>query len=370
MKFSPKHMLSLALVLALILTILPTAGNAESRPNADTRAGCTANCHTNNAAFLNADWFNGNIALSDQQIADYVNKLKQYKIKYQFVDVGVLIDSNTASNGSLPAAGYSKLANWIKVSRQTDPNQLIIPALNYGSRAPRVNGVKTPNPNFGTQTFKANLNAAANKLVNTGLQINGSGTFYKADGIHLDIEGFISNDTVLLGTLQYLRDNALASNTNFSQSTPADFGSSPVWSNAFIAQVGAILNQVQPMIYDQMGWGSPIVDAASYQALWTQEVKRYSTALDGTSSKLMPTMPAYEKKTAEDGTVYHDPAVESLYNAAKGLQAAIASPGGANVHGASIFWWSHFAGYHPTVYAPALYQADQSNWLNEWVNHP
>jgi hypothetical protein len=49
-------------------------------------------CHINNAAYLNADWFNGNIVLTDQQIANYVNTLKQYRIKYQFVDVGIIVD--------------------------------------------------------------------------------------------------------------------------------------------------------------------------------------------------------------------------------------------------------------------------------------
>jgi hypothetical protein len=327
-------------------------------------------CHINNAAYLNADWFNGNIVFTDQQIASYVNALKQYRIKYQFVDLGIIVDSNDTTNGTLSAAGFSQLAHWIQISKQTDPNQVIIATLNYGARAPRINGIKTPNPNFGTAAFNANLNSAIHNLVNTGLQISGNGTFYKADGVQLDIEGFISNDTTLLSTLQYLRNNALVGNPYFSEAVPANYGATPVWSDSFIAQVGAVLNQVNLMIYDEMGWGSPIVDSASYQKLWTSEVTRYSKALAGTTCKIMPIMPAYDKKTASDGTVYHDPAVENIYNAAKGLQAAMSSPYNANVFGAGIFWWSFFAGYHPNVYSSSLYSVDQTNWVKEWVNHP
>jgi hypothetical protein len=85
-----------------------------------------------------------------------------------------------------------------------------------------VNGVKVANPNFGNATFNKNLNALIHKLVNVGVQIGGTGPFYKADGVHLDIEGFMQNDTTLLNTIKYLRSNALIANTNFSMSTPAD----------------------------------------------------------------------------------------------------------------------------------------------------
>ncbi|WP_276316163.1 discoidin domain-containing protein [Paenibacillus lignilyticus] len=355
------------------------AGNASaaSSPLSVTTAasggGCSSNCHVSNATFLNSAWFAS--AQSAANIATYVNELAAKKIKYQFADIGVLVDSATSTNGTLPAAGYAGLATWIKNSRLTDPNQLIIIDLNYGSRFTRVGGTKVGNPNFGNATFNTNVNAIINTLVNVGVQVGGTGPFYKADGVHLDIEGFMTNDTTLLNTLQYLRNNALASNNNFSISTPADPPYSGVssyqWSNAYIGQVAAIVNMMNPMIYDAMGWGSDITTANSFKTLWTNEITRYSNAIGNTGpggvrSQLVPTLPSYELKSA-DGTVYHDPAVESLQKAAEGLNAAIA--GGANVYGAGIFWWSNFIGRNAGVYGSSFYTPDQTNWMNLWVNH-
>ncbi|WP_162463282.1 galactose-binding domain-containing protein [Paenibacillus psychroresistens] len=356
------------------------AGNvsaASSALNITTNAagGCSSNCHLENLAFLDSAWFA--TAQSAANITTYVNELAANKIKYQIADIGLLVNSSTSTNGTLPASGYAGLATWIKNSKLTDPNQKIIIGLNYSNRFTRVSGVKVSNPNFGTATFNSNVNAIIHTLVNVGVQIGGTGTFYKADGVHLDWEGFMTNDTTLLSTLQYLRNNALAGNAYYSISTPADPPYSGVttyqWTNTYIGQVAAIVNMMNPMMYDQMGWGSDVTTAATFKTFWTNEISRYSTAIGNTGpggvrSQLVPTMPSYEMKTAEDGVVYHNPAIESLLKAAEGINAAIT--GGANVYGAGIFWWSNFIGRNAAIYPSSKFTPDQTNWMSQWVNHP
>jgi hypothetical protein len=364
--FSTRLVFMLTLTLIINLVAVPVY--------ADIAPACSTNCHTNNAAFLNADWFA--YAQTPANIQTYVNELASKKIKYQFADIGLLNNTNNSTNGALSASNYAGLATWIKFSKQPDPNQLIIIDLNYSHRFTRVNGVKVANPNFGNTTFNKNLNALIHKLVNVGVQIDGTGPFYKADGVHLDIEGFMQNDTTLLNTLKYLRSHALIANTNFSMSTPVDPTYSGTvkyqWSDAYIAQVAAILNMINPMIYDQIGWGSDIYTAVDYQKLWTDEVTRYSKAIGnigpgGIASKLVPTLPSYAKQVADDSTIYHDPAVENMYAALIGLNAAI-NLNSAKVHGAGIFWWSNFIGRNASAYPVGLFTTDQSDWMAMWVN--
>jgi hypothetical protein len=367
-KFSARLVFMLTLTLIINLVTVPVYADI-----APTEA-CSINCHTNNAAYLNADWFA--YAQTPANIQTYVSELAAKKIKYQFADIGLLNNTKTSTNGALSAYNYAGLAKWIKYSKQADPNQLIIITLNYSQRFTRVNGVKVANPNFGNATFNQNLNALINKLVNVGVQISGTGQFYKADGVHLDIEGFMQNDTTLLNTLKYLRSKALIANTNFSMSTPADPTYSGTvkyqWSNAYIAQVAAILNMINPMIYDQMGWGSDIYTVADYQKLWTDEITRYSNAIGiigpgGVPSKLVPTLPSYALQVADDSTIYHNPAVENIHAALMGLNAAI-NLNSAKVHGAGIFWWSNFIGRNAPAYPAGLFTTDQSDWMTMWVN--
>jgi hypothetical protein len=367
-KFSTRFASFLSLTFMINLVTAPVYANTTPAE------ACITNCHTNNAAFLNADWFA--YVQTPATIQTYVRELAAKKIKYQFADIGLLNNTNTSTNGALSASNYAGLAQWIKLSKQTDPNQLIIIDLNYSQRFTRVKGVKVANPNFGNANFNINLNKLIHKLVNVGVQIGGKGLFYKSDGVHLNIEGFMQNDTTLLRTLKYIRSNALIANTNFSMSTPADptFGGTVKyqWSSAYIAQVAAILNMINPMIYDHMGWGSDIYTTADYQKLWIDEITRYSKAIGkigpgGIASKLVPTLPAYALRVADDSTIYHNPAVENIQTALSGLNAAI-NLNSAVVHGAGIFWWSNFIGRNIPAYPAELFTTNQSDWMTMWVN--
>ncbi|TNJ63251.1 hypothetical protein FE784_26690 [Paenibacillus hemerocallicola] len=330
----------------------------------------------NNTAYLNSYWFSGVEPLTDAQMKQRVLELQKYKIKYQLADIGILANSNDAYNGTLPEEGYAQLGRWMKLSRETDPGQKIIATVNYGQRYFWQNGQRVSNPNFGNAVFNDNLRAFADKIVNQGVLYEGK--WYKADGIQLDIEGFLPNDPVLMATAQHVR-GALNETAIYSIASPAD---PAVWSDAYVTEMAGIFNMLNPMMYDQMGWGSPVVSAETYQQLWKSTIIRYAHAIANSSrptTMLNPTMPAYEKKVAEDGTVYHDPAVENIVNAAKGLKMAreqLAIDRGSDprivkngVNGAGIFWWSKFILVGPDPNDPYGhdYAPDREWWMKEWV---
>ncbi|MFK7693558.1 hypothetical protein [Paenibacillus sp. HJGM_3] len=330
----------------------------------------------NNTAYLNSYWFSGVEPLTDQQMRERVLELNKYKINYQLADIGILVASEDGFNGTLPEDGYSELGRWMKISRETDPAQKIIATVNYGKRYFWQNGQRVSNPSFGTSVFNNNLKAVADMLVNQGIEYDGK--LYKADGIQLDIEGFLPNDPVLKTTAQFVR-TALSDNAIYSIASPAD---PAVWSDAYVSEMAGIFNMLNPMMYDQLGWGSPTNSPETYQQLWKTTIVRYAHAIANSSrptTMLNPTMPAYEKKTAEDGTVYHDPAIENIYNAAKGLkmardQLAIDRRTNPNLiknglNGAGIFWWSKFILIGPDPNDPEGhdYAPDRQWWMKEWV---
>jgi hypothetical protein len=286
-----------------------------------------------NAIYLQYEWFSGEVTLTDSDRNNHILTLQDHGINQQFCDIGVIQD-----NGTLLAEGYAKLDDWIQMSRLVDPGQKIILVLNHGRRA--------SNPKFGTVTFRNNLNKTVKNLINA----------YAVDGIHLDIERFMNNDTKLLAILKTLKTTLGTS--HLSIATPVT-----VWSDVFITQVAQVVDQMNPMVYDTMGWGSWVVDEASYQSYFKNVITRYSSLLANLDCELVPTLPSYELRTAEDGTIYHDPKVENMKAAIAALNEAIAE--GVLVNGAGIFWGSFYLGLYPNVYDG--YIQDQEEWKANWL---
>ncbi|OWA35574.1 hypothetical protein B9G55_13180 [Saccharibacillus sp. O16] len=329
-------------------------------------ASCVADCQIHNATFLSQDWFDTKQSPAD--IQKYVKEMQQYRIEYQFADIGMLDDS-----GQLNVKNYAGLGSWIRSSKATDPNQKVVIILNYNKRMlPDSDGETVPNPKFGTSTFNTHLDVLVDQLVNKGVAVDG--VLYKADGVHIDFESFMTDDPALLQTLKYLRAHALKNNAYFSISSPVNYSTTKTWSSAYIQQIAQVVNQINPMLYDQMGWSSPIDDPASYEQFWKSEVLRYSQAIGSvgpgsTPSQLVPIAPAYERRLIKEHLiVYHDPYVENLASAISGLRSAISQ--GARVHGAAIFWWPTFAGHYAYLYPESYYLVDQENWTTLWVNSP
>jgi hypothetical protein len=355
-------------VLSLFIT-LPSFGQESGEI-----IGVNEAYQVNNHAYLNPYWFSGIETLTDQQMKDRVLELQSYKIKNQLADIGVVVSGSGSLNGTLPKQGYKELGRWMKISRETDPNQKIIVSISDGKRVIWRNGKKIGNPNFGNAVYNNNLRAIADQFVNQGIVYNGN--TYKADGIQFDIEGFLSDDPLLKATSQFVR-GVLNEDAIYSIAAPTD---PRVWSDAYISGMSDIFNMLSPMMYDQLGYGSPINSPETYQQFWETTTIRYAHAIAGSNhpaTMLAPTMPAYGKKTADDGTVYHDPAIENIYNSAKGLQRARKQlaidlidnpkirPNG--VYGAGIFWWSSFILQSPDPRDGYQYAPDRQWWIDEWV---
>ncbi|MDF2721712.1 MAG: hypothetical protein K0Q59_1387 [Paenibacillus sp.] len=330
----------------------------------------------NNTAYLNSYWFSGIEPLTEEQMKERVHELSQYRIKYQLADIGVLVSNGGALNGSLPEQGYAELARWMKVSREAAPDQRIIVMVNDGSRYAWKNGKRVGNPNFGNAVYNANLRAVADKFVNQGVSYEGKQ--YKADGIQLDIEGFLPDDAKLQKTARVVK-GVLGEGAIFSIAAPAD---PAVWSDAYIREMAGIFNMLNPMMYDQQGGDSKIVSSETYRDFWKTTIVRYAHAIASSGhpeTKLNPTMPAYERKMTEAGVVYHDPEIENVKNAAQGLKEArlqlaldrtanpLLNPNG--VHGAGLFWWSAFI--RPGADPRTGYDGSQEriDWMERWV-HP
>jgi hypothetical protein len=286
-----------------------------------------------NAIYLQYEWFSGDIDLSDDLRNDYIYMLNDHKINQQFCDIGIINE-----NGTLPLAGTTRLKQWIRLSRLVDASQKIVLVLNYGNRKKSAQ--------FGTAKFNTNLNNAIKRLISN----------FQPDGIHLDIEGFIINDTKLSNLLKLIKGSL--GERHLSISTPAD-----VWTSSYIKLIGDIVDQMNPMIYDSMGWGSSVVDVDSYQLYFKDKMLAYSKALTGIKCELVPTLPAYELKRADDGTIYHDPEVETMRVAISVLNEMRDAQ--LKIDGAGIFWGSHFLGLSPEVYNN--YVIDQLEWHTNWI---
>lgn len=338
-------------------------------------AGTSLPSQLHNTAYLNSHWFDGTEPMTDDEMRARVKELQKYGINYQLADLGVLHSSRDSLNGTLPEKGYRQLARWIRITRATAPDMKIIVVVNDGRRYVWQHGRRAANPNFGNNRYNANLSAVADRFINQGVQ-DENGRFYRADGIQLDIEGFLPDDKVLAATAAHVRA-VLPDTAIYSIAAPAD---PAVWSDAFIAEMAGIFNMLNPMMYDQMGRGSNIVSAETYRNFWKATVVRYAHAIANSGhpeTRLNPTMPVYERKTTEDGVVYHDPEIENVANAVQGLEMARQQLGAdriANsrldpngVHGAGLFWWSSFI--RPVADPRTGYDAaqDRLEWMKRWV---
>lgn len=319
----------------------------------------------NNGAFLPKDWFNSH--QNTDNIQSYVNELKSQGIKYQFVDIGLL-----NSDGSMNPENYIALGQWIKISKKVDPNQCIIGVFNYNQRnITNNNGSKISNPDFGTELFKSNINSLADTLVNKGINIDE--TSYHLDGVSIDFEEFVNDDQLLLDCLKYLKTHSLVNNKYLSVSAPINYSSFKTWSNNYINEVSNIVDQINPMLYDLMGWESSVNSNESYEIVCKAELKRFSDSLNsisvnGEKCKLFPLVPSYERRMDSNSLViYHDPQIESILSSINAIKDS--KNNGINIYGAGIFWWATFMGHYPNLYQPSYYLIDQYNWMAYWVNN-
>lgn len=330
-----------------------------------TKVENKSNKNQNNGAFLPKDWFNRYQNAND--IQNYVDDLSKKGIRYQFIDIGLL-----NSDGSINPENYIALGQWIKNSKEIDPSQYLIGVLSYDKRVYSDSvGNKISNPDFGTELFKNNINSLADMLVNKGLTVGGES--YHLDGINIDFEEFVNDDMLLLDCLRYLKTHSLINNKYLSVSAPINYSSYKTWNNNYISDVSAVVDQINPMLYDLMGWESSVNSNEAYETVCKAELKRFSDSLKSANANggkciIFPLIPSYERRMDNNSLViYHDPQIESLSSAITAINYS--RDRGINISGVGVFWWATFMGYYPDLYQPSYYLIDQYNWMTYWVNN-
>lgn len=320
--------------------------------------------HVHNHAYLPEEWFF--TSQTDQEIRERVLQMKEYAIEYQFANIGTLRD-----DGALDETQSSELGHWMKVSRETDPDQKVIAW---------INGDTVKHLHAG-QEMQATIVSSLKTMIEAGFTYEGS--VYYVDGIQFDIEPLRAtwkDDEQLLVLLRAIRQ-AAGSELHLSIAGPAW---DVVWSNDYITQLAEIVDMINPMIYDLNGpdsWKPHVVQSgAEYEAAWKDTVRRYSQAIAASgnpSCQLAPIMPAYDTKSIMETNpdapefgqfiVYHDPYIENVYHAARGLKQAMAE--GAAVYGSGIFWWGTFILPEPDARDNQDYADAREWWMTEWVHN-
>jgi hypothetical protein len=339
---------------------LTTNQNSDSDSD-NQEVGDNKAVHVHNHAYLSAEWiFN---AQTDQFISDKVKEMKKYYIQYQFNNIGGINDDGTISLDLVKDFGH-----WIKVSRQTDPKQKIIAWINGDTSL-----LHQADPVKG-EAIRRNIINALDKMVKTGFLYEGK--YYKVDGIQFDIEPLRrrnADDPQLLSLLKDVRA-AVGPRVHLSIAAPLW---EIVWSNDYISKLADVMDMLNPMMYDTQGpdsWKPYITQTGvEYEKLWKDTALRFSAAIAASHNRkcqFAPIMPAYDKRGYWEGSeyiVYHDPFIENVYHAARGLKQAIAE--GAKVYGSGIFYWELFTLPHIDPKDNQDYSHARNWWMTEWVNN-
>ena len=238
---------------------------------------------------------------SDSFIRHEVLKLKELNVKYQYANLAMF-----NMNGHIPDVQYNQLAHWVRVSKVTDPNQLVIAHVN-GHRDPHV---------WNTNIHSAMAYTCLNILHNTGV-----------DGFHFDFEPprsdpemglFLEKVRSVVGESVYL--------------SVAGSGAPFRWSADHIRLVAKYVDAVCPMLYDN---SQAITTVSGYKAWVRDAVLYYQAVYKSPESRVgvevHPILPAYQANN------WHDPLVENMENAISGVMMALSK--GARVDGIGVWWW-------------------------------
>ena len=156
-------------------------------------------------------------------------------------------------------------------------------------------------------------------------------------GVHLNVEPWHSGDAAMLKLLEQLRaalpPGKILSVAAYTPSVP--FNPFKItWTRNYIEAVAARCDQMAFMLYD-----SSIHDRKIYQwfyARWTQTLLDWTR---GTKTEVVFGVPTYGAAGPKLGPVYHNPRVENLSNALRGLHRGLADYGALPPHyaGAAIY---------------------------------
>jgi len=296
----------LLLVAAIfILFLCPLGCSGSSVSNSGTTTSTTPIFDSNpahsfqkeNGIFLNYGFMVN--PMTDSQIAAVISWLHVRLFVYQFLDVSAL-----NSDGTMSSSQYAQLANWIRVSRATDPSQKIIIYISG-----TLDLVNTP-------SAWPNIAAVCEKFI----------TQYRADGINLDFEPYRTDSATeanYIGMFSAVR-NAIGPKVNLS----LDYTTDPdyTWSASFYKQASAYFTWMMPMVYDTSCTAGSCYNSLIDSALAFQYNNLAANTL------LYPIFPSY----AESDT--HDPAVENLATGTSELWNLIGN-NRTQVYGIGVWWY-------------------------------
>lgn len=230
-------------------------------------------------------------------------RFQQHGIRYVFPHLCPCKD-----NGSIPSADA------VQVERLLDG----LPGIEV---LPWIGGVKDESALTSSGKWRAGFVASAVKLLTDHPRMA---------GLHVNIEPMPDGDADYLLLLESLKA-AMPSGKILSVAAyppPTRWHPFPEvhWSEAYFREVARRCDQVVPMMYDSgLTWKKPY---RKLMADWTREVLAWS---DG--KQVLLGLPAYD----DAGTGYHDPEVENLENALRGVHAALQGGMPGNYTGVSLY---------------------------------
>lgn len=186
---------------------------------------------------------------------------------------------------------------------------------------PWIGGVRDESALPGSKAWRAGFTKSAAALL---------AAHPRLAGVHVNIEPMPDGDADYLVLLDELRA-ALPQGKILSVAAyppPTRWHPYPDvhWSEAYFRQVAKRADQIVPMLYDtSLRWKKP------YRKLmvdWTKEVLAWSE-----DKQVLLGLPAYD----DAGTGYHDPKVENLTNALRGVHAGLEDGKPANYAGIAVY---------------------------------
>ncbi|MGN1419377.1 MAG: DUF4832 domain-containing protein [Acutalibacteraceae bacterium] len=367
----------LAVVLAVLLLITAALPSIAAQKPADEMT------HKNNNAYLPFGWVYRD--RGEDFASEKLDLVASYGIDTVYFSLGsvTLADDGTVTNhiAENKANGlWNNIGQWLSVAEKKGITLLPIINCNLNSTFLETNP-DTQQPY--SEDVKAELLSAVSQAVNDGFSYNGK-TYYPS-GVHFDCEPFRRQyHDFYLDMLEQMRC-VLGESRTLSSATPAANGA---WSDSYLAEVGACLDTINPMIYDSNGpsdWGSlndgVTQNAEEYTQLVVNTCLWYSKVFseNNITCEISPTVPCYPDAStetdvgwpdAESTTVwYHLSSIENTANCIKGVQRA--NKQGAQISSLGIWNFYYMCGdaddYQTEVngfYSP---EADSAAWMS-WVN--
>lgn len=344
-----------------------------------------------NHAYLPCEWFDSKDLLTEKQIEQKLDTLENNKIKYLFCDIGILNVNNV--DGKIEIADnidYDQLALWIKLAQK---REMKVSACINCVVNDNFNELYSNNVKYG-EIVKQKITSTSNKLLNQGLYYDGS--YYFVDGIHLDMEPFISSyQDYFIDVLKSVK-SVVKENNMLSVFSPCKNG---IWSEKYLMQVVNIVDMINPGVYDTNGpdyWGTYEQGVTQTKSEYIKLVEDtciwYSNIIESSENpecKLSLTSPVYEDKGCKVSSdvpgfpyinsnmiYYHcnynkvtNEELETLRNHITGVNNAIEK--GANVYSCGIFYWPAYIGesgaYKISINPYYDYSSDQLYWRDLWI---